>query len=455
VGVGTGEPPPAFPEVCVGTAFGAPGDTVRIPLLLTNPDGPDIGGLEASILLQSTDQATFLGLEDTTDFPAFDILAFEPEAGLTRIAFYSLDNQVIPPDAEPVRLATLVYVIHPEAPLGSTNALTIDELIVSDEFGDAVEAEFCPGAIQVGIPGDVDLDGRVTILDVVRLARILIGRDPAPEEGTTLFKIADANGDGILNVADITQQVNIILRIPVPAGKLVVLEPAIVRLGEAVAVAEGLAVPVYLDTSMPLAGLQAQVVFDAGMLAVGEPYLPEGARGVEVMGHVSDGTLRLVVFRTALDGQVTGGMQPVVWIPMRVQQGAMGSARVSLVEAVGATAWAQTAEVRVVGGEVTVPAVKAGVPGSFALHGSRPNPFNPSTRIAYEVPAAAHIRLVVYNLLGQEIARLVDEVKAPGRYQVVWDGRNAQGLGVASGVYLYRLTSGTGFAETKRMTLLK
>lgn len=63
--------------------------------------------------------------------------------------------------------------------------------------------------------------------------------------------------------------------------------------------------------------------------------------------------------------------------------------------------------------------------------------------------------LAVYNLLGQEVVTLVNKMKAAGWYTVTWNGRNSEGLGVASGVYLYRLISSTGHSETKRMTLLK
>ena len=95
------------------------------------------------------------------------------------------------------------------------------------------------------------------------------------------------------------------------------------------------------------------------------------------------------------------------------------------------------------------------VPHAFSLATARPNPFNPSTTIAYEVPEQTQITLTIYNLLGQKVIRLVDQVQAAGRYEVVWHGNNSRGVGVASGVYLYRIVSGSGYTDTKRMTLLK
>ena len=60
------------------------------------------------------------------------------------------------------------------------------------------------------------------------------------------------------------------------------------------------------------------------------------------------------------------------------------------------------------------------MPTSFTLHAASPNPFNPATTISYEVPQSTHIRLTVYNLLGQEVVRLVDTMHQPGRYETVW-----------------------------------
>ena len=95
------------------------------------------------------------------------------------------------------------------------------------------------------------------------------------------------------------------------------------------------------------------------------------------------------------------------------------------------------------------------MPTAFSLSANRPNPFNPATQIAYDVPQQAHITLAVYNVLGQEVVRLVNAVQQSGRYTVTWDGRNAQGQSASSGVYLYRLSSSTGFVASRRMVLLK
>lgn len=101
-----------------------------------------------------------------------------------------------------------------------------------------------------------------------------------------------------------------------------------------------------------------------------------------------------------------------------------------------------------------------GLPETFALEQNFPNPFNPSTEIAYQLPAnteAAGARrawLKIYNLLGQEIRTLVDQNQAPGYYSVTWDGRDDFGREVSSGVYLYRLEYGA-FVATRKMALVR
>ena len=93
-------------------------------------------------------------------------------------------------------------------------------------------------------------------------------------------------------------------------------------------------------------------------------------------------------------------------------------------------------------------------PDRFALSQNAPNPFNPSTNITYELPEASRVRLAIYNLLGQEVRTLINGSVEAGYYTATWDGRDAAGRQVASGIYLYRIQA-DNFVQARRMMLLK
>ena len=88
-------------------------------------------------------------------------------------------------------------------------------------------------------------------------------------------------------------------------------------------------------------------------------------------------------------------------------------------------------------------------PSSFALDQNYPNPFNPKTGIRFEVPGVSDVNLTVYDILGREVAVLVNEKKVAGRYEVTFDGSN-----LASGAYFYRLQAG-GFVQTRKLLLVR
>ena len=100
------------------------------------------------------------------------------------------------------------------------------------------------------------------------------------------------------------------------------------------------------------------------------------------------------------------------------------------------------------------PAASGQVPTSYALYQNYPNPFNADTHIRFTLAEAGHTTLKIYNTTGQLVATLVDGHMDARTHEVRWDGRNAYGEMVASGVYFYRLSSGT-FAETKKMSFLR
>ncbi len=94
------------------------------------------------------------------------------------------------------------------------------------------------------------------------------------------------------------------------------------------------------------------------------------------------------------------------------------------------------------------------LPLRFALQQNYPNPFNPTTTIQYALAKQAKVSLRIYNLLGEEVARLVDREQPAGVYRVSWNGKDGRGVALPSGLYLYKIET-EAFTETKRLVLIK
>ncbi len=89
-----------------------------------------------------------------------------------------------------------------------------------------------------------------------------------------------------------------------------------------------------------------------------------------------------------------------------------------------------------------------------------PNPFNPSTSILLEMPARAQVRTAVFDIVGREVAVIMEGEAGPGRLPIRWDGRDSGGRPVASGVYLVRATvsgqgAGAGVTMVRKLLLAK
>jgi photosystem II stability/assembly factor-like uncharacterized protein len=126
--------------------------------------------------------------------------------------------------------------------------------------------------------------------------------------------------------------------------------------------------------------------------------------------------------------------------------------------------WTVSATGGIAAGLLTLTGVKEGndrgIPTFFALDQNYPNPFNPTTTIQFALPVNASVSLKIYNLLGQEVATLVDESRQAGYHELQWNGRNQYGSNVATGVYFYRIEAkpadgGQPFTSLKKMLLLK
>ena len=110
--------------------------------------------------------------------------------------------------------------------------------------------------------------------------------------------------------------------------------------------------------------------------------------------------------------------------------------------------WADTITV-IANGSLTGVAEGLGIPNEYTLSQNYPNPFNPSTTIRYGLPRRSHVSVVVYNMLGQRVAELVNGDMDAGYHEVKFDA-----AGLASGVYFYRLHAGD-FVQTRKLSLVR
>ncbi len=94
------------------------------------------------------------------------------------------------------------------------------------------------------------------------------------------------------------------------------------------------------------------------------------------------------------------------------------------------------------------------IPTVYSLSQNYPNPFNPETTIAYDVPEDSRAKLVIYNINGQAVRKLMEGQADAGSYSLVWNGLDEEGRSVASGVYFYILKAGD-FTATRKMVLLR
>jgi hypothetical protein len=108
----------------------------------------------------------------------------------------------------------------------------------------------------------------------------------------------------------------------------------------------------------------------------------------------------------------------------------------------------------VIGTQEYLNGVTPPVPTRYFLDQNSPNPFNPITRIRFGLPKPGKVRLDVLNILGQTVTTLIDRELNAGYHTVEWNGDDADGHGVASGIYFYRLRA-AGYSASRKMVLLK
>jgi hypothetical protein len=153
-----------------------------------------------------------------------------------------------------------------------------------------------------------------------------------------------------------------------------------------------------------------------------------------------------------LGQSLTGGELKVLLYDISTKSIGLGLRELVRIEGQAELVTAEVADYN--GNMLTSKLEQATLPTTFALGQNYPNPFNPETVIEFALPTTGEISLRIYNVAGQLVRTLVSGTTPAGYYQVRWDGRDANGSNVSSGVYFYKIDT-KNFSETRKMLLVK
>lgn len=391
--------------------------------------------------------ATQVQASDRLDgFSVYDNLGELP--GRIRIVAFSLNSDPIG-----VGTTSVLFNVVGNIPVGAVPGMydiTFEnafESINPDPNVASVELATESGNVFVDFNGDVNLDGRIDVADLTNVVSYILGDHSL---SFRQFVAADVVTDNLVDVFDLVEIINIIFGEPpfnsVPSGI-----PAVLSLTYDANDGPNGSYVLSADIPDDVAGAQIDIRYNKANMSLGSPERIGLAAGVNLYYRsYGSGRVSAVLLRNPFQqgSKIPAGNGSLLRIPVSAMaEGAVPSARIDAAKLSDPNA-----------NKIEVTGVSP-VPRSFALEQNYPNPFNASTVIAFSLDqagaATTDTRLEVFNILGQKVRTLHDgELPAQGSYSFTWDGTTDDGVGVASGVYFYRLKIGDK-DETRKMVLLK
>ncbi len=315
------------------------------------------------------------------------------------------------------------------------------------------------GVVQVDRIGDVNLDTRIDVADLVNVVAYIIGNYGLPKRN---YETANVVQDALVNVVDLVGIINLIYDFPVessPVSSSAGGEVARLSVEHDDNLIDGQLTKLNVRGEFPdnIAGIQMQIDYDPSVFEFDQPELAEEA-GAFTLAYNDDksGRMQVLMYNYKpweADGLIPSGFADVLHLPAKVKKNlsAGDNSKIKITQAYLSNSKA---------GSIAIEDLTPLVPEKFTLMQNRPNPFNPTTSIDFHIgynyasSGLQKVRLDVFNIPGQQVRVLVDEYLEPGPHTVVWDGTNQAGETVATGVYLYRLQVDKDH-KTKKMLLLK
>ncbi|MFA6234372.1 MAG: choice-of-anchor D domain-containing protein [Bacteroidota bacterium] len=436
----------------VGDALTGLQDTVQ----LMNYAGAPLRALQFRIVNGSTSRLNSVSRGARVSDPAKWIFQYEighgPVDPLTfasidtiRLVILGVSDSIQATDAGfPLDIATFGYSTT-NIPVDASTSMTLAEIIGSTSLGAPAMVTACSSNPQqisiidlgVGQKGDANADGFIDILDLLQVIDHILDRITLQASELVRSDVSPwPVGDGNLDATDVALLQQIILNGEFPDGTPLPFTGN----GNSVSKSTSRAT-LYLNMD----GSRLEASIDASVAIKGVQFDLQGA-GIDGVatsdrGIVRTGRNNRVLFYN-VDGVENGSL---FTLPVSVSDLAnLNAANVTVADA----------QNRAI--DVNVVLIKKGssAAGTFDLAQNFPNPFNPSTSISFTVPETMPVRLSIHNAIGEEVRTLFSGVAEAGQHSVTWDGFNASGEAAISGVYFYRLSSGS-FSAVRSMTLVK
>jgi len=309
---------------------------------------------------------------------------------------------------------------------------------------------------RVGSWGDVNGDGCIDILDLIKVVDHIVERELLVGEEFTRADIAPwiignsaPNPDGVVNVQDLSLIQNIILTGVFPDGtEINSCGPGLHKFnGDADVIVtlyinnEGISV--YLDSDVGIRGSQIEFgsVNDPKNMVINTDL------GQGYYLHLEQQEmLRTLMYDRLAEQYIDAGENFMADMPFAITNPKdITLEKLVLVDIDNNKV--MKIQVEIIYGDATLPL-------DYILFQNYPNPFNPTTEVRFQIPETGNVTLRIYNMLGQEVRTLFTGVTQRGTYTVQWDGLNNAGSKMSSGSYIYRMTAGD-FVQSKKMILLK
>ncbi len=441
--------PQIFDILTVSDAEGGVPGAKDIPVPITLINSQDVYGIQFTLGWNDT----VLDVDSIKLSPSFSHFSLRDNLGdvssQVTVLLFSLDNQSILAGTEEI---VDVFVSVDSVVCGLDALLTLSDAAEAINFPHVESRELTTedGSFYVDCFGDVTLDKLIDVADVVSLVGYILGNVEydARKEGA-----ADVNGDETIDVIDLQAIINIILGRPIGTPGIGLSSPlAIVDLDlESLKKGSDAQILVHSEHLVPVAGVQLKLRYDPNQMSFSSPVTTDLTNDF-IIQYKDEGKGKMTVVMYNMAGKsIESGEGNILALPVVLKTGLKDDPQVEIEEVIMADPEA-----------VGIPVGKKGthLPVDFKLAQNYPNPFNPSTTIEFEIlsdvrnEVMVHTTLKIYNVLGRRIKTLVDEMKTPGNYQMIWDGTDDGGERVSSGVYFYQLKA-KDYQETKKMVLMK